>query len=129
MLSRTRGPAVTKGSPTATWMASPSKAGRTAVTAKSSASTAKLAPRLLAGQDQGTDRLTQRSSNFCRTLATSGSRTDWAHRSSQSSPRSWLGSPSSSTRKVHATKFLEPPGGAGDAAIPLGASSYQASSA
>ncbi len=70
----------------------------------------------------------QRSSNFCRTLATSGSRTDWAHRSSQSS-HELVGSPSTSMRKFMATSSSSRPAALDRAAIRRVPASYQASSA
>ena len=68
-----------------------------------------------------------RSSNFCRTPATSGWRTDCAHRSSQSA-QELVGSESASGRQLIATISSSFPAAVGIAAIRRVPASYQLSS-
>ena len=118
---------LTEGSPSATWMASPSSKADS-VTAKSSAFTGPNSPAAWPASTSELIVSRQRSSNFCRTLATSVSRTDWAHRSSQSS-QELAGSPSTSMRKFMATSSSSRPAALVMPAIRRVPASYQASSA
>ena len=116
-----------EGSPSAIWMANPSSRADS-VTAKLSAFTGPNSPAAWPARTREMIISRQRSSNFCRTLATSGSRTDWAHRSSQSS-QELVGSPSRSTRKFMATSSSSRLAALVMPAIRRVPASYQASSA
>ena len=127
MLSSKARPGVTDGSPSAIWMASPSSSADSD-TAKSSGSTGPNSPASCPASTCAMIVSRQRSSNFCRTPATSGSRTDWAHRSSHSSQDPAV-CVSASGRQVIATSSSRRPAALGMAAIRAVPASYQVSSA